>query len=83
MFRYICVTLREFQTCTSLKLRSFHIIKIPLKIVKLKDLCSCFFIKSSRYDFYSIMCQCYVYVAVYTSGYSAINKMKFKCCKTL
>ena len=36
MFRYICIILREFQSCTSLKLRSFYIINISLKIMKLK-----------------------------------------------
>jgi len=39
MFRYICIILREFQICTSLKLRSSYIIKISLKIIKLKYLC--------------------------------------------
>jgi hypothetical protein len=43
MFRYICIILREFQSCTSLKLRSFYFIKIWLKITKLKYLCSCVF----------------------------------------
>jgi len=32
MFQYFCIILREFQSCTSLKLRSFYIIKISLKL---------------------------------------------------
>jgi hypothetical protein len=35
MFRYICIILRELKICTSQKLRSFYIIKILLKIIKL------------------------------------------------
>jgi len=34
MFWYICIILREFQSC-SLKLRSFYIIKMSLKIIQL------------------------------------------------
>ena len=37
----ICIILREFQSCTSLKLLSIYIIKISLKIIKLKYLCGC------------------------------------------
>ena len=40
-FRYICVIPRELRSCTSLKLRSFCIIKISLKIIKLRYLCKC------------------------------------------
>jgi len=40
MLRYICIIFREFQSCTSLKLR-FYIIKISLKIIKLKHLYGC------------------------------------------
>jgi len=33
MFRYICIILRYFQSFTLLKLRSFCVIKIALKII--------------------------------------------------
>ena len=36
MFQYTCFILREFQSCASLKLHSFYIINISLKIIKLK-----------------------------------------------
>ena len=39
MFRYICIILREFQSCTSLKLRSFCIIKISIKNYLLTPWC--------------------------------------------
>ena len=39
MFQYVCIILTEFQSCTSLKLLSFYVIKISLKIMKLKYLC--------------------------------------------
>ena len=42
MFRYIYIILGEFQSITSLKLRSFYIIKILLKIIRLKYLCGWF-----------------------------------------
>ena len=35
MFWYVCFVLKEFQSRTSLKLRSFYIIQISLKIIKL------------------------------------------------
>jgi hypothetical protein len=41
MFRYIRIILREFQSCTSLKLRCFYIIQNSLKIIKLTYLCGC------------------------------------------
>jgi len=42
MLRYICIIFREFQSCTSLKLRSFYTIKISFKIIKLQYLCGCY-----------------------------------------
>jgi hypothetical protein len=42
MFQYTCIILGELQRCTSLKLCSFHIITIPLKIIRLKYLCGCY-----------------------------------------
>jgi hypothetical protein len=32
MFQYICIILREFQSCTSLKFRRFYIITTSLKL---------------------------------------------------
>jgi hypothetical protein len=40
-FLYICIILRQFQSCTLLKLCSFHIINVSLKITKLQYLCGC------------------------------------------
>jgi len=53
-----CIILREFQSCTSPKLHSFSIIKIPLQIIKLIYIYIyvVFFIKCSQYDFYNIIC---------------------------
>jgi len=36
MFRYNCINHRDYEICTSLKLRSLYISKILLKINKLK-----------------------------------------------
>jgi hypothetical protein len=38
VFLYSCIILREFQSCIPLKLHSFDIIKISLKIIRLKCL---------------------------------------------
>ena len=55
MFRYICIILGEFQSCTSLKLHAFYIIKILLKIIKLKYLCGCCW-QNVVYMSYNIIC---------------------------
>jgi len=52
MFRYICIIVREFQSCTTLKLRSFYFIKN----YQIKILIWLLLIKCSLYDFYNIIC---------------------------
>ena len=74
MFRYIYIVLREFQSCTLLKLRSFCIIKISLKTIIMWLL-----IKCGLNDFYIIICSCSIVTWWYMqSGYSTMNKIKFK-----
>jgi hypothetical protein len=71
MFRYIRIILREFQSCTSLKLRSFYIIKISLKLSD-QNINVVFFIKRSLYDFYSIIC----IISMFTCPYVHLDIMQ-------
>jgi len=52
MFRYICIILRVFQSCTLLKLHSFYIVKI----YHIKVFVWLLSKKCSLYDFYNIIC---------------------------
>jgi hypothetical protein len=56
MFQYICIILREFQSCTLLKLRGVYIIKISLKNYQIKIFMWLLVINCSLYDFYNIIC---------------------------
>ena len=55
MFRYICIILSGFQSCTSLKLHSLCVNKISLKYHEIKIFMWLLLINCSLYDFYSII----------------------------
>ena len=78
IFQYTCcIILGKFQRCTSLKLRSFYVIRISLKLPN--ENIYVVLIKCIQYDFYSIICISNMFTRPYMqSGYSAINTIKFK-----
>jgi len=68
MFQYICIILREFQSCTLLKLHSVYIIEISLKNYQIKIFMWLLVINCSLYDFYNIICICmftWLYIHLY------------------
>jgi len=72
MFRYICNNLREFQFCTSLKLRSFNIIKMHYNY-QIKIFMWFLLLKCSLYNFYNIFFVLAVYLrGLYISGFSCV-----------
>jgi len=74
MFQYICIILREFQSCTSLKLLSFCIIKMSLKIIQFKIFMWLMLIKCSLYDFYNTICISSMFTWLYIqSGYAYVD----------
>ena len=78
MFQYVCIILREFQSCTLLKL-SFIYNKNFIKNYQIIIFMWLLLIKCSLYDFYTIICTSSMFTWPYMqSGYSAKNKIKFK-----
>ena len=67
-FRYTCVILREFHSCTLLKLHSFCIIKISLNNNQIKLFMWLLFIKCTHrlYDFYNKICISSMFMWPYT-----------------